>query len=117
MPRSPEDYLRDILHAARTIIARTRGLTEDQFFANPVLVESVLYNLIAIGEASNHLPPGVRARRPDVEWDVIIAMRNRIVHGYWDVNPTVIWETVHTNIPQLEAQIETLLIDLEEDRN
>lgn len=112
MPRSAEDYLQDILHAAQTVIVRTHHLTETQFFADAVLVESVLFNLIAIGEACNHLPPDLRARRPDIEWAVIVALRNRIVHGYWNVNPSIIWETTQQNIPQLRDQIESLLDEL-----
>ncbi len=113
MPRSHEDYLRDILRAARTIVARTQDLTEEQFFASPMLVDAVLFNLVTIGEASNHLPEDVRTRRPEVEWDVIVAMRNRIAHGYWDVNLSIVWEAVRVNIPQLLTQIEAIIADME----
>jgi uncharacterized protein with HEPN domain len=109
MPRSTEDYLRDIVQATETIMARTDGLEEAAFFADDVLVDSILFNLVAIGEACNHLPCELRAQHPDVEWAVIVAMRDRIVHGYWEVNPTIIWETIQQNIPQLRDQIRALL--------
>jgi len=59
-----------------------------------VLIDSVLFNFVTIGEACNHLPDDLRAQHPDVEWAVIVAMRNRIVHDYRDVKPTIIWKTI-----------------------
>ena len=116
MPRSTEDYLQDILRATETITARIDELTEAAFFADDVLVDSILFNLVAIGEACNHLPAALRAQHPDVEWAVIVAMRNRIVHGYWDVNPTIIWETIQQNIPQLRDQMRSLLQDFRDEQ-
>ncbi|MBN2303495.1 MAG: DUF86 domain-containing protein [Anaerolineae bacterium] len=115
MPRSIKEYLEDILRATETIIARTNDQTETEFFADDVLVDAVLFNLVAIGEACNHLPENLRAQHADIEWAVIIAMRNRIVHGYWDVNPTIIWETLQQNIPPLRDRIQSLLEDFQDE--
>ena len=35
-------------------------------------------------------------------------MRNRLVHGYFDINLERVWETVQRDIPRLVSQLEPL---------
>lgn len=112
MPRAYEDYLRDIVAAARHIESETQGLTKAQFQANDNLLRLIGFDLILIGEASNHIPEEIRARVPDVEWPLIVAMRNRIVHGYWEIDLPTVWKVTQVFVPHLRARIEALLQSL-----
>lgn len=112
MPRAYRDYLQDILQAARHIEEHTASITREAFAANDLLIRVVGFDLIVIGEACNHIPEAVREHAPDIEWDVIIAMRNRIVHGYWQIDLPTVWQAAQVYVPQLSRQIEALLNDL-----
>ncbi|MFC1961133.1 DUF86 domain-containing protein [Chloroflexota bacterium] len=113
MPRAYETYLRDIVDAARHIEAQMAGVTSEQFSADDSLLRIIGFDLIVIGEACNHIPQDTRERRPDVEWTLIIAMRNRIVHGYWQIDLPTVWQATQKYVPELRIQIESLLDELE----
>jgi uncharacterized protein with HEPN domain len=64
--------------------------------------------LVIIGEAATKLMdryPGFAARHPDVPWRSMRGMRNRIAHGYFDINLDVVWDTVQTALPDLLAHL------------
>lgn len=62
-----------------------------------------------IGEAVYMLAKEFCAAHPEVEWDVIEKMRHVLVHGYYTIKPEQVWETINTDIPVLEFQIEELI--------
>jgi len=51
----------------------------------------------------------VRAKTPEVEWPVIIGMRNRLVHGYFEIDVSRVWDTVELDLPKLRERIERLV--------
>jgi uncharacterized protein with HEPN domain len=58
-------------------------------------------DLIIIGEAASHIPDDVQDANQDVPWILMRAMRNRVVHVYFDVDPDILWDTVHSDLPKL----------------
>ncbi len=48
---------------------------------------------------------------PEVEWDAIQGMRHVLVHGYYQIEPGQLWDTVDNDLPLLKQQIEKLLAD------
>ena len=50
-----------------------------------------------------------RNQHKDVEWDVIEGMSHVLVHGYYQIRPTQLWNTIQQDIPVLKPQIESLL--------
>lgn len=62
-----------------------------------------------IGEASRHLTDGFRSRHSDVPWRLIIGMRHHLVHGYFDIDPDVVWEAITDRVPDLKRAVERLL--------
>jgi uncharacterized protein with HEPN domain len=84
--RHDASFLNDILAAAGKIQAITFATSKDLFFGDDVLQAAVLHHLTVIGEAINQLSPPLRQRHPWVPWRQIVAMRNRIVHAYFDLD-------------------------------
>ena len=101
--------LRDMLQACNDVEEHTDGLTREQFLATKAVYQAVLWNLTVLGEAANHLPESTIETRLDIPWGAIIGMRNRLVHGYWSIDPLIVWEVVHSAIPTLIPQLEALL--------
>jgi uncharacterized protein with HEPN domain len=54
-----------------------------------------------IGEAAAHLTPQFQNEHPEIPWPAIIGMRNRLIHGYFEIDMDRLWDTVTKNIPEL----------------
>ena len=60
-----------------------------------------------IGEAAARLTDETRADHPEIPWSNMIGMRNRLVHGYFDVDLDVVWNTVDRNLSPLIVILDT----------
>jgi uncharacterized protein with HEPN domain len=78
-----------------------------------LIQDGVIRQLEIIGEASRALSSEFRAQQPDLPWNQIIGLRNRLIHAYFDINLGIIWDIVQADIPPLKAQIHTLLDSLD----
>ncbi len=70
-------------------------------------------NVLIIGEVAAKLVerhPERLASYPDVPWSAMKGMRNRIAHGYFEIDMGVIWETVHRALPELVEQLSMILL-------
>ena len=99
------DRLEDILTAAADVIEFHAGLTRDRFESEKAPRLAILHSLTIIGEAAGRLSEELRANHPEVPWRRIIAFRNRLVHGYGDLDLDLIWEVAGKLVPQLRGQI------------
>lgn len=66
-----------------------------------------------IGEAAARVSKRFRDQHPEVPWPAIIAMRNRLIHGYDTVDPDVVWQVLRHDLKPLIANLEAIL-DAEE---
>lgn len=99
--RSWQLRVQDILNAIFSIQQRTNGLTFEAFQSDEMLVESVLYKFIVIGEAAANIPTEIQVRNPEVPWRLMSDMRNIMAHEYFRVNLNIVWGTIQNNFPQL----------------
>jgi len=58
-------------------------------------------NLELIGEAATHVPDAVRVANPQIPWRLIIATRNRLIHGYLGIDNDTLWSIIRSDIPSL----------------
>ena len=58
-------------------------------------------NLELIGEAATHIPDQVRSAHPEIPWRMIIATRNRLIHGYLGIDDDTLWSIIRDDIPEL----------------
>ncbi len=68
-----------------------------------------------IGEAAGQVSPEARAAYAAVPWVAIVAMRNRLIHAYFDIDLDVVWHTVTHELPDLIAELQTLLAQQQPD--
>lgn len=101
--------IEDILDAITEIHTFTEGATLEQFSADAKTLKAVAADLMIIGEAANHVPEDVQEAHQDVPWFVMRAMRNRIVHVYFDIDADILWDTVQHDLPNLVEPLKRLL--------
>jgi len=109
MPRDPRAYLFDIA-AAAGLIRQFVGSRDFEAYAADVLIQSgVERQFEIIGEALSQLrklDPGLAAEIR--EHQRIIGFRNLLIHGYAEVDESVVWSVVTEKLPSLVADIQTL---------
>ena len=73
------------------------------------LVLALVQCITIIGEAASRITADFQQRYPQVPWADIIAMRNRLIHAYFDVNLDILWETVSEDLPSLIPALEKMV--------
>jgi uncharacterized protein with HEPN domain len=101
-------YLEDMLDFAQKVQDYTRDQQLADFLASGITYDATLRNLELIGEAATHIPDSVRAAHPDIPWRMIIAMRNRLIHGYLGIDDDTVWSVIQDDIPDLLASLQKL---------
>ena len=91
--------------AISQIESYTADLSYSQFEPERLTQDAVIRQLEIIGEASRNLSEEFRAGHPDPAWPQIIALRNRLIHAYFDVNLGIVWDIVQNDLPQLKQHI------------
>lgn len=109
MPRATNLYLRDIRTAIRSIDRFTSGLDEAAFAGDEMRLHGTLYNLMIIGEAVKNLPDELQSKIPLVPWRDIERFRDKLVHHYFSIKPTIVWQIIQEDLPALRTAVETLL--------
>jgi uncharacterized protein with HEPN domain len=108
------DYLDHMLEAAQQACSYTEGLSKEDFMADKRTQQAVILNLVIIGEAATKLLKDYSTfldQHTDVPWRNMKGMRNRIAHGYFDIDLDVVWETVQTALPQLLERLPAIRED------
>jgi uncharacterized protein with HEPN domain len=108
--RLPEylDHMRQAGSDAQTFVD---GLNKEDFFADKRTQQAVIMSLVIVGELVTKIMdryPEFSAEHPEIPWRSIRGMRNRIAHGYFDINLDVVWDTVQTALPQLLQQLSVI---------
>ena len=107
--RRDETYLLDILIAARDARSFVADVTQSQFCASRLHQNAVVKALEIIGEAAARISDETRQAHPEIPWADITGMRNRLVHGYFEVDLGKVWDTIQDDLPTLIARIEPLV--------
>jgi len=112
--RNNKLYLTDILEAISAIYVFTKNTSFEEFITKTeegdMLRSAVYRKFEIIGEAANNLSDEARKNQSSVPWQQIIGMRNRLIHEYFGVEESVVWETIKTELPALEKVARELLL-------
>jgi uncharacterized protein with HEPN domain len=109
MSRNWQQRIQDIQSAIAKIQNYTEQLTFDEFQNQPAIVDAVLYNFTIIGEAARTIPEDIQIRYPEVPWQDMKALRNRMVHEYFRVSYEIIWDTIQYDLDQLIPHLKRIV--------
>lgn len=76
--------------------------------ASDLIYDATLRKLELIGEAATHIPDDVRAAHPEIPWRMIIATRNRLIHGYLGIDDDTLWSIIRDDVPELLPLLQRL---------
>jgi uncharacterized protein with HEPN domain len=102
------DYLEHMLESVRLARRYSNGLTKAEFVEDKKTQQAVILNLLVIGEAATQIAsghPDFAEQHPEFPWKQMRGMRNRMTHGYFEINLDIVWDTVRQSLPALEQQI------------
>ncbi len=98
-------HMRD---AVREAIEMASGQRRADLETDRKLCLSLVHLLEIIGEAARGVSAEFREKHPDLPWKQIAGMRDRLVHGYFDVNLDIVWRTVTEDLPDLAVKLDQL---------
>jgi uncharacterized protein with HEPN domain len=107
-PRNVCHFIDDILVAIGKIEKYSLNLDFETFRENEMVLDALVRNFEIIGEATKNIPFEIRDKYPEIEWKEMIGFRNVIIHGYFQLDTDIIWDTLRNNIPSLKKHIQHL---------
>lgn len=94
--------IKEHLEAVRSYLPKSK----EAFLADARTQDAILMRLLAIGEELSHLSDKFAKEHPDIQWYKIVGLRNRIAHGYFEIDQDLIWDTLtNGSLDELEDLI------------
>lgn len=109
--RDHRDYLRDIARYAEIGERMVAGVEFEEFVKDEVKVLAALQVLEVIGEASKRVPDSLKSRYPEIPWRDVAGTRDKLIHGYFDVDLEVVWRSLLEDLPPLRRTVARMLED------
>ena len=108
---TPEDLIRihHMLDAVKEALAFSRDKSREDLDNNRMLTLAIVKELEIIGEAASKLTPEFKAAQPQIPWADIVGMRNRLTHGYFDIDLDRVWDTVLDDLGPLCEELEKMM--------
>lgn len=106
--REPKLLVGDIMDSTYKILEYTQDLSFEEFTNDSKTIDAVIRNFEIIGEAANRLPEDFKDAHANVDWHRIRGFRNRIVHDYFGIDYSIVWEIKESFLPDLITKLKSL---------
>jgi uncharacterized protein with HEPN domain len=98
-----------MLDFAREAVALSQGRTRADLDADRLYNLAMTRLVEVIGEAAARLSAATQQAHPQIPWLQVIAVRNRLIHGYDQINPDILWDIIELDLPPLIEQLERII--------
>ncbi len=115
MKRDYKLFLRDVILAMDSIEDFVEGMSFRELKDDDKTSSAVIRKFEIIGEATKHLPKSLKEKYPEIPWNRMAGMRDRLIHAYFGVDYKLVWEAIKIEIPKLNPKLQEILKELEED--
>jgi len=86
---------------------------EELFLGDRKTQDAVLRNLHTLAESSQRISNGLKEQHTEVDWRILSAFRNVVVHDYLGISLARVWDIVENDLPRLKKNVATILKSLE----
>ncbi len=107
--RSDKMFIEDLLTAISRIAEYIEGYNFDQFKQDYKTVDAVIRNFEIIGETSKKISDKIKDGNPEIPWQEMYYLRNRVMHEYFGIDYEIIWDVARNYLPENKRQIEKIL--------
>ena len=98
-------FLSHILQSIKNIEDDTKGFTFEKFKASRTVQDAVMRNLEIMGEAARNINLEFQKKNESIPWSNLIRMRDKLIHGYFGINVSIVWDVVKKDLPELKEKI------------
>lgn len=112
MKKDDNLYLIHILDATVKIESYLQGVNKEVYDSNTMIQDAIIRQLEVIGEATKNISNEMRDSKPNIPWQDMAGMRDKLIHHYFGVDIGQVWLTANTDIPPLKNEIQSLLDSL-----
>jgi uncharacterized protein with HEPN domain len=109
MKPSDEVRLRHMLDAARKAVESTKGVSRADFASDEIKVLAMTRLIEIIGEAAKNISDDTKQQIPAVPWKEVAGTRDRLIHGYFNVDLDILWHILIDDLPTLIRNLESIL--------
>jgi len=113
MKREIGDFIEDIIDAMNKALKFVDGVSYEEFAKDDKTIFAVIRAIEIIGESVKNIPEDTRKECPEIPWNGMAGMKDKVIHGYFGVDIKVVWDTVKKRIPEVKPLFEKMLKDLE----
>jgi uncharacterized protein with HEPN domain len=85
------------------------GRQADDLDTDRMLLFALVRAIEVVGEAAGKVSDELRLRAPDIPWDLIVSMRNRLIHAYFDIDRAILWKTATIELQALLPRLQALI--------
>jgi uncharacterized protein with HEPN domain len=110
MPVDDSSRLGHMLESAVEAVSFIEGRSREDLSDDRMLVHSLVRCIEILGEAASRVSPDKRDELSDIPWPDIVSMRNRLIHGYFDIDLDRVWDTVVDDLPPLIALLRKVVL-------
>lgn len=107
--------LREMRDAAEKASEIVGGRGPEEIDADPMRRAALLWHFTVLGEAASQVPAETKLAHPAVAWKGATRMRNRIVHGYWDIDVETLLATAADDLPAMMGHLDRVISSLQQD--
>lgn len=102
-------FLEHILESIDKIESFSKNISKKELKENDLKQYAIIRAIEVIGEAVKNIPKSFRNKYPNVSWKDIVGTRDKVIHGYFNVDLDIVWEIIKDDIPILKKQIKNIL--------
>ena len=108
----PLEYLRHIFDETKYLMDRVEGLSKEEFIEDDTLKRAFVRSIEIIGEAKKKISSEFKEKYAQLEWRAMAGMRDKLIHDYFGIDYSIVWDVVTNKVPQLQQKIKEILAKL-----